>query len=77
MFDLLIRGDRVVTPLGVAACDIAIQGETIAAVAAAGTFSASEAKRVIDASGAIVMPGGVDPHVHCKWYSPQPDGGSV
>jgi dihydropyrimidinase len=20
------------------------------------------------------MPGGIDPHVHCKWYSPQPDG---
>ncbi len=77
MFDLLIRGDRVVTPLGVAACDVAIQGETIAAVAAAGTFGAGEARRVIDASGAIVMPGGVDPHVHCKWYSPQPDGSVI
>ena len=33
MFDLIIRSDRVVTPAGVAACDVAIQGEKIAAVA--------------------------------------------
>ena len=40
MFDLVIRSDRVVTPAGVAACDVAIEGEKIAAVAAAGTFGA-------------------------------------
>ena len=74
MFDLVIRSDRVVTPAGVAACDVAIQGERIAAVAAAGTFDASSAKRIIDATGKIVMPGGIDPHVHLKWYSPHPDG---
>ena len=74
MIDLVIRSDRVVTPTGVAPCDIAISGETIAAVAAAGTFNASSAQRVIDVSGQIVMPGGIDPHVHCKWYSPHPDG---
>ena len=38
MLDLVIRGDRVVTPTGVAACDVAIEGGKIAAVAAAGTF---------------------------------------
>jgi dihydropyrimidinase len=74
MFDLVIRSDRVVTPSGVGAHDVAIQGEKIAAIAAAGTFSAQHARRLIDAGGKIVMPGGVDPHVHCKWYSPQPDG---
>ena len=26
MFDLIIRSDRVVTPAGVAACDVAIAG---------------------------------------------------
>ena len=77
MFDLIIRSDRVVTPSGVAACDVAIQGGKIAAVAAAGAFGADAAKRVIDANGKIVMPGGIDPHVHCKWYSPQPDGSVV
>ena len=74
MLDLIIRGDRVVTPAGAGAFDIAVQGEKIAAVAAQGTFGAGSARRTIDASGKIVMPGGIDPHVHCKWYSPQPDG---
>jgi len=31
-------------------------------------------QRVIDASNQIVMPGGIDPHVHCKWHLPMPDG---
>jgi dihydropyrimidinase len=74
MFDLVIRSDRVVTPVGVASCDIAIANGKIAAVAAAKTFGNDQAKRVVDATGKIVMPGGIDPHVHCKWYSPQPDG---
>ena len=29
MFDLVIRSDRVVTPSGVGACDVAIEGEKI------------------------------------------------
>ena len=51
MFDLVIRSDRVVTPAGVAACDVAIQGEKIAAVAATGTFGADSTRRLIDATG--------------------------
>ncbi|HEX2829708.1 MAG TPA: amidohydrolase family protein [Burkholderiales bacterium] len=74
MFDLVIRSDQVVTPAGVAPCDVAIAGGRIAAVAAANTFGKDDAKRLVDATGKIVMPGGIDPHVHCKWYSPQPDG---
>ncbi|HZM45788.1 MAG TPA: amidohydrolase family protein [Burkholderiales bacterium] len=74
MFDLVIRSDRVVTPAGVGACDVAVQGERIAAVAAAGTVGAGETRRLIDATGKIVMPGGIDPHVHLKWYTPSPDG---
>ena len=74
MFDLVIRSDRVVTPAGIEACDIAIENEHIVAVAALGTFGLDSARRLVDATGQIVMPGGIDPHVHCKWYSPQPDG---
>jgi dihydropyrimidinase len=74
MFDLIIRSDRVVTPAGVAACDVAVREGAIAAVAAMGTFDAGAAHRLIDATGKIVMPGGIDPHVHCKWYTPHPDG---
>src|SRR6267154_2801865 len=74
MFDLVIRSDRVVTPAGVAACDVAVQGGKIAAVASAGSMGGDSTRRLIDATGKIVMPGGVDPHVHLKWYTPHPDG---
>jgi len=70
MFDLIIRGDRVVTPHGVGQWDVAIKDGTIAAVAAPGTFGADDAERIIDATGKIVMPGGIDPHVHCSWHIP-------
>jgi dihydropyrimidinase len=74
MFDFVIRSDRVVMPTGVSACDLAIQGEKIVAVGAVGSFGVETTKRVIDATGKIVMPGGIDPHVHLKWYTPHPDG---
>jgi dihydropyrimidinase len=74
MLDLIIRGGEVVTPQGVARCDVAVAGERIAAVAAPGTFAAGAARREIDAAGKIVMPGGIDPHVHCHYPHPLPDG---
>ena len=70
MFDLLIRGERVVTPHGVAPWEIAVKDGVIAALAAPGTFPASQALRVIEAGPAVVMPGGIDPHVHCAWTIP-------
>jgi len=74
MFDLIIRGGDVVTPQGVTACDIAVAGETIAALAGPGTLEAESAKRVIDATRHIVMPGGIDPHVHMHHQWTKPDG---
>jgi dihydropyrimidinase len=74
MIDLIIRGDTVVTPEGVGAYDILISGEKIAAMAAPGTLTPPQGARVIDATGKIVMPGGIDPHVHCKWHMPSPAG---
>jgi dihydropyrimidinase len=62
MLDLLIKNGQVVTPTGAGAWDIAVQGEKIAAVAAPGTFS--EATKVIDAAGKVVVPGGIEPHTH-------------
>ena len=70
MIDILIHGDRVVTPSGVGAWDIAIAGEQICAVAAPGTIRDSDAGRVINAHGKIVIPGGIDPHIHCKFGQP-------
>ncbi|HEY7243355.1 MAG TPA: amidohydrolase family protein [Xanthobacteraceae bacterium] len=72
MLDLIIRNGDVVTPQGVHRCDVAIAGERIAAIAAAGTFDS--ATRVIDATGRIVMPGGIDPHVHLHHVWIKPDG---
>jgi dihydropyrimidinase len=71
MADLILRSDRVVTPDGEAGLDVAIEGETIAVVAPIGTLSGA---RVMDLGGRIVMPGGIDPHVHCAWPMPVPDG---
>src|SRR5437899_8229763 len=74
MIDLVIRGGQVVTPEGVGAWDVGVDGERIVAVAAAGTLPA-ESARVIDATGKLVIPGGIDPHVHTGWPIPARDGG--
>ena len=74
MLDLIIRGGDVVTPQGVVQGDVAIAGETIAAIAAADVLSAETAKCVINATGHIVIPGGIDPHVHLHHVWIKPDG---
>ncbi|MDP6496214.1 MAG: hypothetical protein QGI09_12655, partial [Dehalococcoidia bacterium] len=63
MLDLIIRGGRVAAPWGVGDWDVAVQGEKIVAVAAPGTLT-DDAVRVIDASGMVVVPGGIEPHAH-------------
>ncbi len=60
MLDLVIRGGQVVTPMGVGEWDVAIEGEKIVAVAAPGALP-GEAGRVIDATGMVVVPGGIEP----------------
>ena len=63
-YDLLIRGGRVIDPKnnldGVA--DVALAGGKIARVGP--SIPASEAKRVVDATGLLVVPGLIDIHVH-------------
>ncbi len=70
MFDLIIRGDSVVTPQGTGAYDICIEGGTIAAMMRPGAGADDQAGRVIDATGKIVIPGGIDPHIHSLWHIP-------
>ncbi|MBT6275490.1 MAG: amidohydrolase family protein [Chromatiales bacterium] len=74
MLDLIIRGDTVVTPHGVQSLDIGIKDGRIAMLAERDSMDAQSASRVIDANGHIVMPGSIDPHVHCSWPMPSPDG---
>jgi len=70
MLDLIIRGGEVVTPGGVGRWDVGVQGERIAAIGEA----LGQAGRVIDATGKIVVPGGVEPHTHLAHFiSMHPD----
>lgn len=62
MVDTVIRGGTVVTAQDSFEADVAIDGERIAAI---GDSSAMpEADEIVDATGKLVMPGVVDPHVH-------------
>ena len=63
MLDMLIKGGQVVTPSGVGNWDVGVQGEQIVAVALPGVLP-EEGATVIDASGKIVVPGGVEAHAH-------------
>ncbi len=63
MFDLAIRNGTVVTPSRVGVMDVGIQGDEIAALGIPGAFP-SEARRTIDATGKIAIPGGIEPHAH-------------
>ncbi len=74
MLDLVIRGGQAVTPQGVGVWDVGVEGQRIVAVAAPGTLPA-DAGRVIDATGKLVIPGGIDPHVHTHWPIPALGGG--
>ncbi|MDQ4214651.1 amidohydrolase family protein [Microbacterium sp. ASV81] len=70
MYDLLITGGLVVTPSGPARLDIAIADGRIAALALAGTTPHDAANRVVDVAGKLVVPGGIDPHVHTNSVLP-------
>jgi dihydropyrimidinase len=61
-YDLIIRGGRVATTTDVFEADVAISGETIAAIGR----GLGPAKREVDARGKLVLPGGVDSHCHIE-----------
>ncbi len=63
MLDTIISGAQVVTPAGAGSWDVGIVGEKIVAVALPGVLPA-EGAAIIDASGKIVLPGGIEPHAH-------------
>jgi dihydroorotase-like cyclic amidohydrolase len=73
MFDLIVTGGQAVMPSGsTEPADIGVSGGRIAAIGGTGTLAEIGAARLVDAAGQIVMPGGVDPHIHCSWPIPFP-----
>ena len=58
----LLRGGRVVTPDGVLeGASLRIEGETIAGI---GALDPVPGEDVLDCSGCVVLPGGVESHCH-------------
>lgn len=58
---LLIKNGRIITASEDYIADIFIEGETIKTI---GKNLATKADTQIDASGKLIFPGGIDPHVH-------------
>jgi dihydropyrimidinase len=65
-FDLVIRGGTIVTGSDQYAADVGVKGGEVVAL---GRLQGS-ADRVVDADGMLVMPGGVDNHVHVDQPAP-------
>ena len=63
-FELVVRGGTVVTPRRITTADVAIRDGRIVRVGRVGTAAARE---VLDAHGALVLPGMVDAHTHLAW----------
>lgn len=61
MASTLIRSGTIVTAEETRAADLLIQGEKIAAI---GEDLSPQGARIIDASGMLLLPGGIDPHCH-------------
>ncbi|MDQ1438112.1 MAG: hypothetical protein QOK43_1741 [Acidimicrobiaceae bacterium] len=65
-YDLIVRGGTVVDGAGGTpfTADVAVAEGVVAAVADDGSLDPAQARRVIDADGALVTPGFVDIHTH-------------
>src|SRR4051812_40364907 len=68
-FDTIIRGGTIATASDTFACDVGIKDGTITALGA----SLSGAAEIVDAAGRLVLPGGIDSHVHLS----QPSGPGI
>ncbi len=64
MTTTLIRNGRLVTASDDFVADLLIEGETIKLI---GKDLPMRADRVFDATGLLVLPGGIDPHVHLHY----------
>lgn len=67
-YDLIVRGGTVVTASDTIRADVGIRGGKIVAVAEV----LRDGAKLIDASGSLVMPGGIDSHVHLAQPTGEP-----
>src|SRR4051812_14931747 len=67
---ILIKNGRIITATDNYVADVFIDGESVSAI---GKNLAMKADRTIDASGKLVIPGAIDPHVHMEL----PFGGTI
>ncbi|KAI1335175.1 hypothetical protein F5Y15DRAFT_258536 [Xylariaceae sp. FL0016] len=65
-FDLVITNGVCATASDLAPLDVGIKGPKIALLAPSGSLAKAKTKRLIDAEGGWVMPGGIDCHVHLQ-----------
>lgn len=61
-YDIVIRGGQIVTAAEVFTADLAITDGTIAAIGR----NLGPGREEIDATGKLLMPGGIDPHCHIE-----------
>ena len=64
-FDTVIRGGTVVTAADSVECDVGIIDGRVAALG----LGFGDADRIIDATGKLVLPGGVEGHCHIEQKS--------
>jgi dihydropyrimidinase len=67
-FDLILRGGVLVEETGERRADLAVRDGRIAAILESG--GEAEATRTVDVDGALVVPGGLDAHVHFDFGLP-------
>ncbi len=68
-FDTIIRGGTVATASDTFSCDVGISGGKVTALGA----ELGAAAEIVDATGMLVLPGGIDSHVHIA----QPSGPGI
>jgi D-hydantoinase len=65
--DLIIAGGNVVTGTAVRRLDVGVRDGAFETLGAPGSLG--QAETILDASGMVVLPGVIDPHVHCRIHS--------
>src|SRR5215207_269677 len=68
-FDTIIRGGTIATASDTFQCDVGISGGRVTALGA----NLGEAREIVDATDKLVLPGGIDSHVHLA----QPSGPGI